>query len=187
MSVLCVIHMIRAKLMCGCEKHPVPGNGTASGPERTAEPGVKPFSRRGFLAAATVAGVAGAVTLTPVRFASAATGGSHTQTINGHFDIGVPDFVYVPVEVPAGVAQIDVSYSYNRPAVPAGVLGNALDIGIFDERGTELGKKAGFRGWSGGFRTSFSISNSDATPGYLPGPVNAGTWYIAFGPYTVAP
>jgi predicted metal-dependent phosphoesterase TrpH len=125
--------------------------------------------------------------LAPVRFACAATGGAHTQTIHGHFDVGVPDFVYVPVEVPAGVAQIDVSYSYNRPTVPAGVPGNALDIGIFDERGTTLGKRAGFRGWSGGFRTSFSISNSDATPGYLPGPVNPGTWHVAFGPYTVAP
>jgi len=173
--------------MCGCEKHPVVGNGTADGHQSISESGSKPFSRRGFLAAAGVAGVAGAVTMTPVQFARAATTGSHTQTITGHFDIGVPDFVYVPVEVPAGVAQIDVSYSYNRPAVPAGVLGNALDIGIFDERGTDLGKRAGFRGWSGGFRTSFSISNSDATPGYLPGPVNPGTWHIAFGPYTVAP
>ncbi|MDH6218256.1 hypothetical protein M2283_005588 [Streptomyces pseudovenezuelae] len=26
-----------------------------------------------------------------------------------------------------------------------------------------------------------------ATPGYLPGPVRAGTWHIALGPYTVAP
>ena len=173
--------------MCGCGKHPVADDGTAGGRQGTAERGGAPLSRRGFLATATVAGAAGAVTLAPVRFACAATGGAHTQTIGGHFDVGVPDFVYVPVEVPAGVAQIDVSYSYNRPTVPAGVPGNALDIGIFDERGTTLGKRAGFRGWSGGFRTSFSISNSDATPGYLPGPVNPGTWHVAFGPYTVAP
>jgi hypothetical protein len=146
------------------------------------------LSRRNFLAAATVAGVAGAVTLAPVRFARAAAGAApQTRTITGHFDVGVPDFVYLPVEVPAGVAQLDVSYSYNRPPVPAGVAGNALDIGLFDERGHGPGQRAGFRGWSGGFRTSFSVSNSAATPGYLPGPVSPGTWYVALGPYTVAP
>ncbi|MGW0204838.1 hypothetical protein ACWDZ8_03135, partial [Streptomyces sp. NPDC003233] len=31
-----------------------------------------------------------------------------------------PDFVYVPVEVPAGVREIKVSYTYDRPSVPAG-------------------------------------------------------------------
>jgi predicted metal-dependent phosphoesterase TrpH len=173
--------------MCGCGSEAGRHHGVQAGElTAAAEPGGS-LSRRGFLAAATVAGAAGVAILAPVRFASAATGATQTRTINGHFDIGAPDFVYVPVEVPNGVAQIDVSYSYNRPSVPAGVLGNALDIGMFDERGTALGKRAGFRGWSGGFRTSFSISNSDATPGYLPGPVNAGTWHVALGPYTVAP
>jgi hypothetical protein len=137
---------------------------------------------------AAVAGAAGAVILAPVQFARAAEGSSpQTKTITGHFDLGVPDFVYVPVEVPPGVAELDVSYSYSRPAVPAGVLGNALDIGIFDERGVEVGQRAGFRGWSGGFRTNFSISNTMATPGYLPGRVRPGTWHVALGPYTVAP
>ena len=128
------------------------------------------------------------MTLGPVRFdGAAADGAQQTQTINGHFDPGVPDFVYVPVEVPPGVARLDVSYSYDKPAVPEGVKGNAMDIGVFDERGTELGPRSGFRGWSGGFRTSFSISNPEATPGYLPGPVQPGTWHVALGPYTVAP
>ncbi|TGB05638.1 CehA/McbA family metallohydrolase, partial [Streptomyces palmae] len=45
----------------------------------------------------------------------------------------------------------------------------------------------GFRGWSGGARSEFSISADAATPAYLPGPVNAGTWHIVLGPYTVAP
>jgi hypothetical protein len=123
----------------------------------------------------------------PVDFAHAAGASPQTRTITGHFDIGVPDFVYLPVEVPRGVRQLDVSYSYDRPATPPGVPGNALDIGIFDQRGHQLGDRAGFRGWSGGFRTSFSISNTQATPGYLPGPIHAGTWYVVLGPYTVAP
>ncbi|MFH5877704.1 hypothetical protein [Arthrobacter sp. NA-172] len=66
-----------------------------------------------------------------------------------------------------------------------GLLGNACDIGIFDEKGTDLAGK-GFRGWSGGFRTEFSISAGDTTPGYLPGPVGKGTWNIVLGPYQVA-
>jgi len=94
--------------------------------------------------------------------------------------------VYLPVEVPGGVREIAVSYSYDKPQVPTGVLGNALDIGIFDERGIRLGGR-GFRGWSGGFRTSFVISRSDATPGYLPGPIGTGTWHVVLGPYQVAP
>lgn len=74
-----------------------------------------------------------------------------------------------------------------RQAVRAGRHpGNALDIGIFDHRGTELGGK-GFRGWSGGARTEFFIRADDATPGYIPGPVREGTWHIVLGPYTVAP
>lgn len=76
-----------------------------------------------------------------------------------------------------------VSYSYDKPAVPPGTPGNALDIGLFDERGVE----AGFRGWSGSARTEFFVRADDATPGYLPGPLTPGTWHIALGPYTVAP
>jgi len=129
----------------------------------------------------------GAATLAAVDFASAADSSPQTRTITGHFDVGVPDFVYLPVQVPSGVRQLDVSYRYDRPAVPPGVPGNALDIGIFDQRGHELGDHSGFRGWSGGLRDSFSISNSQATPGYLPGPIEPGTWNVVLGPYTVAP
>ncbi|MGP2442263.1 CehA/McbA family metallohydrolase [Streptomyces sp. JW3] len=132
-----------------------------------------------------VTGAAAALTLTAVSFASAAEG-ERTRTIRGTLPTGSPDFVYVPVEVPDGVREFRVSYSYDRPAVPAGTAGNALDIGLFDERGTELGGR-GFRGWSGGARTEFFVRADEATPGYLPGPVRAGTWYIALGPYTVAP
>ena len=106
--------------------------------------------------------------------------------MRGTLPTGSPDFVYVPVEIPPGVREIKVAYTYDRPTVPAGTAGNALDIGIFDEHGTELGGK-GFRGWSGGARTEFFLRADDATPGYVPGPVREGTWHIALGPYTVAP
>ncbi|ROP51746.1 CehA/McbA family metallohydrolase [Streptomyces sp. PanSC9] len=107
-------------------------------------------------------------------------------TLRGTLAPGAPDYVYLPFEVPPGTAELQVSYTYDRPAVPPGTPGNALDIGLFDERGTELGGR-GFRGWSGGARTEFRVRADEATPGYLPGPLNPGTWHIALGPYTVAP
>ena len=158
-----------------------------------------PIARRGLL----VTGAAAALTLTTVSFANAAPSdaadndstaadsadgdnGDRTRTVRGTLPPGSPDFVHLPVEVPRGVNEIHVAYSYERPTVPAGTQGNALDIGIFDERGTDLGGP-GFRGWSGGARSEFFLRADAATPGYIPGPVRPGTWNIALGPYTVAP
>ncbi|GAA3720617.1 CehA/McbA family metallohydrolase [Streptomyces tremellae] len=154
--------------------------------------------RRGVL----VTGAAAALTLSTVTFAhdaaadgpsahpdgaAAGTAGSRvSRTVAGTLPAGSPDFVYLPFEVPRGVREVHVSYTYGKPAVPAGTQGNALDIGLFDERGTGLGG-AGFRGWSGGARTEFFVRSDDATPGYLRGPVRPGTWQVALGPYTVAP
>ncbi|QIP88641.1 CehA/McbA family metallohydrolase [Streptomyces sp. Tu 2975] len=142
------------------------------------------MARRGLL----VTGAAAALTLGTVSFASAAPrdDGRRTEVVRGTLPPGSPDYVYLPVEVPRGVREIHVSYRYERPAQPAGTAGNALDIGIFDERGTALGGD-GFRGWSGGARSEFFIRADEATPGYVPGPVRPGTWHIALGPYTVAP
>ncbi|WP_372500244.1 CehA/McbA family metallohydrolase [Streptomyces panaciradicis] len=112
--------------------------------------------------------------------------GDEVTTLRGTLAPGAPDYVYVPFDVPPGVRELRVSYSYDRPAVPPGTPGNALDIGLFDERGTRAGGE-GFRGWSGGARTEFFVRADDATPGYVPGPVREGTWHVALGPYTVAP
>ncbi|NLU70088.1 CehA/McbA family metallohydrolase [Streptomyces sp. HNM0574] len=133
-----------------------------------------------------VAGAAGVLTLGDMSFARAASGEERTETVRGHLPTGAPDFVTLPVDVPEGVREIAVTYTYDTPDVPEGTPGNALDIGIFDERGTGPGGE-GFRGWSGGFRDRFTISAEEATPGYLPGPVRPGTWHLVLGPYTVAP
>ncbi|HEX3714128.1 MAG TPA: CehA/McbA family metallohydrolase [Trebonia sp.] len=74
---------------------------------------------------------------------------------------------YLPFEVPAGAAALRVTLSYPRDA------GTVLDLGI-------LGP-AGFRGWSGGARDSFVVSELGATPGYLAGPVAAGRWQLVIG------
>lgn len=102
------------------------------------------------------------------------------RTITGTLEPGVTDWVYLPVDVPDGVREIEVVYRYDRPEVPPGTKGNALDIGIF-------GPGESFRGWSGGARDRFTINATEATPGYLPGPIQRGRWQIILGPYTVSP
>ncbi|GAA1894011.1 CehA/McbA family metallohydrolase [Asanoa iriomotensis] len=135
-------------------------------------------NRRQLLLTAVSAGAA-SVVLDPVSFASATGPGPQTRTLSGTIAYGAPDWVYIPVDVPSGVNRISVTYSYDRPAPPPGYEGNALDIGVFDGDG--------FRGWSGGFRDSFTVSASDATPGYLPGRVKRGRWHLILGPYRVVP
>ncbi len=125
--------------------------------------------------------------LPAVSFAAETNRREETRTITGRFEAGAPDWWYLPVEIPRGVREIEVVYTYDRPPVPPGTAGNALDIGIFSPAGHDLGNARGFRGWSGGFRDRFTISASAATPGYLPGPITPGTWHIILGPYTIAP
>ena len=120
-------------------------------------------NRRRFLVTAATAGAV--VVLDSLSFAYADSG-DQTQTLNGHIEYGAADWIYLPIQVPAGVSQIAVSYMYDKPTAPTGTVGNALDIGVFDERGYGLGDTAGLRGWSGGAR------NGHYTALGLP----AGTW-----------
>ncbi len=80
---------------------------------------------------------------------------------------------YLPVDVPPGTAGLRVELDYDRAA------GAVLDLGCLDPRG--------FRGWSGGARESFVIARDAATPGYLPGAVEAGTWQVMIGVHRIPP
>ena len=80
---------------------------------------------------------------------------------------------YLPVEVPAGTAGLRVELEYERAA------GTVLDLGCLGPRG--------FRGWSGSARESFVIAGDAATPGYLPGEVEAGTWQVMIGVHRLPP
>ncbi|MFL6142980.1 MAG: CehA/McbA family metallohydrolase [Labedaea sp.] len=146
------------------------------------------MSRRTVLAGAGLLATAG--TLLPgVAFAEPDDRGAPTEqttTVTGTLPPDVADWFYLPVDVPRGVRELEVVYSYDRPQVPPGAKGNALDIGIFSPAGFQLGNEHGFRGWSGGSRDRFTISAAAATPGYLPGPVEQGRWHVILGPYTVA-
>lgn len=96
-------------------------------------------------------------------------------------------YLYLPFDVPPNTTRIDVTYSYDDAisSDPMVSGGNVIDIGIFDPRGVEF-MSGGFRGWSGSARSAFYIAQHDATPGYLAGPIQPGTWSIALGPYKVA-
>src|SRR4029450_1866774 len=87
------------------------------------------------------------------------------RRLRGTIRPGGPDWVYLPVEVPAGGGERAARYRYDRPATPPGVPGNALDIGVFDE--------TGFRGWSGGARDGFAVGGGGAPPRYPARPGNA--------------
>src|ERR1700691_6212592 len=71
----------------------------------------------------------------------------------------------VPFAVPAGIHRISVDFQYTGKDQRA-----TLDLGIADpER---------FRGESGGNKSHFTISETDATPSYLPGAIPAGVWRL---------
>ncbi|TDD48075.1 PHP domain-containing protein [Nonomuraea terrae] len=69
----------------------------------------------------------------------------------------------VPFEVPAGTAAVTVRLSYDRSQ-------GVIDLGC--------GSPRGFRGWSGGARDEYTITEDWATPGYLPGAPETGTWQV---------
>jgi PHP domain len=79
---------------------------------------------------------------------------------------------YLPVEVPAGSCALRAELEYERG-------GAVLDLGCAGA--------AGFRGWSGGARSSFVITADTATPGYLAGELEPGTWQVMIGLHKVPP
>ncbi len=85
----------------------------------------------------------------------------------------------VPFEVPPGATRIDLRYTHDE--------GHVLDLGLLDPAATPFVARAGFRGWSGGARREAFVALEEATPGYLPGPLPAGTWRVLLGRARVAP
>src|SRR5277367_5753718 len=80
----------------------------------------------------------------------------------------------VPFEVPAGTTRITVDFDYTARDVRT-----TVDLGLLGPDGFR--GQDGFRGWSGGNKRSFTISATDATPSYLPGPIRAGRWSLLLG------
>jgi len=79
---------------------------------------------------------------------------------------------YLPVDVPADANGLHVRLSYDRSA-------GVLDLGCEAPQA--------FRGWSGGAREEFVITRGAATPGYLAGELEAGTWHVVLGLHRIPP
>lgn len=73
----------------------------------------------------------------------------------------------LPVEIPPGCDGLSVR----------------LEGPVADDVVVDLGcdGTSGWRGWSGGARRDFGITPAAATPGYLPGELEPGTWHVVIG------
>ncbi|MBX3071177.1 MAG: CehA/McbA family metallohydrolase [Thermomicrobiales bacterium] len=109
--------------------------------------------------------------------------------LTGRFELDdVQVYRHVPFEVPAGVRQIHLDVAYNDRISSDKYLtgGNTLDVGLFDERGSQSGS-LGFRGWSGSNKTAITVGETWSTPPYRSEPIGAGTWQVLLGPYKIGP
>ncbi|MFD0959672.1 CehA/McbA family metallohydrolase [Paenibacillus chungangensis] len=82
-------------------------------------------------------------------------------------------YIEIPFELPEHTEKIQVQMDGESLKGT----GATIDLGI---------KGPGrMRGWSGGARTEFTIGWEKATPGYLPGELDAGPWAVLLGAYRV--
>ncbi len=86
----------------------------------------------------------------------------------------------VPFDVPAGVNRVTVQFDYTGRADHT-----TIDLGLMGPGGMK--GPDGFRGWSGGSKQLFTVSATDATPSFLPGPVHAGRWTLLLGIPNIRP
>uniref|UniRef100_E6QM71 Putative secreted protein n=1 Tax=mine drainage metagenome TaxID=410659 RepID=E6QM71_9ZZZZ len=74
-------------------------------------------------------------------------------------------YIEVPFSVPERVHRVSIDFSYEGKDEKT-----VLDLGVFDP--------FRFRGNSGGNKSHITISETDATPSYLPGAIPAGMWKL---------
>ncbi|WP_200837501.1 CehA/McbA family metallohydrolase [Ruania rhizosphaerae] len=86
----------------------------------------------------------------------------------GLADLLTTPYLALPFDVAPGCASLEVRLEYDRTAA-------VVDLGCEGP--------VGWRGWSGGARESFVIGTGRATPGYLPGELEAGEWTVQLGLY----
>jgi len=77
-------------------------------------------------------------------------------------------YVELPFAVPEGVSRLSIAFSYDEAEQHT-----TIDLGLADPYG--------MRGWSGGNKKSFTVSATDATPSYQPGPIQSGEWRLILG------
>ncbi|RFS84162.1 PHP domain-containing protein [Actinomadura spongiicola] len=88
-------------------------------------------------------------------------------TLEDRLELGLRE---LPFDVPPGTASITVELTHE---------GGVLDLGCHGP--------GGFRGWSGGARTRYTVGVDRATPGYLAGDLEPGTWHVWLGLHRIPP
>jgi hypothetical protein len=88
-------------------------------------------------------------------------------------------YLDLPFDVAEGTTRVEITYDWTDPD-------SVLDLGLWDPDG--VGAADGFRGWSGsrGGRVSTGqepvfVQPDVAARGYVPGPIDAGTWNVDLG------
>ena len=99
-------------------------------------------------------------------------------------------YLLVPFEMPSSTDSIEIEYTYpynqgQSVDVESGQFisrqrVNRIDLGLIAPDGSQVGA-------SGSSRDHIFVSTTEATPGYQPHPLNAGTWQIMLGAYVVSP
>jgi hypothetical protein len=99
-------------------------------------------------------------------------------------------YLTLPFEMPQDTESFTLSYQYQaQEETPKGIAGgsftaseplNTIDLGLLDLDGNQVGV-------SGSNKQTITLSETDATPGYAPRALTAGTWQILIGAYKVAP
>lgn len=115
------------------------------------------------------------LSLLPLCFSAAAQSTRPDLVLEGKVG-GVQNKTYfeVPFDVPEGVHRISVDFSYTGRENKT-----TLDLGIADPYR--------FRGNSGGNKSHFTVSETDATPSYLPGEIPAGKWKLLISVPNIRP
>ncbi len=100
---------------------------------------------------------------------SAAPAAAETLTLTGVLT-GADHQTYreIPFRVPAGTTAVTVAFAYDGKDQRS-----VIDLGIRDPQR--------FRGWSGGNKARFTLTETWATPSYLPGPLPTGGWRLILG------
>jgi hypothetical protein len=83
-------------------------------------------------------------------------------------------YIEVPFQVPAGTQRVTLTFSYTEKEQRT-----TLDIGLLDSER--------LRCWSGGNKSTLTVSATDATPSCLPGLVPVGTWKLLIGVPNIRP
>ncbi|WP_375248273.1 CehA/McbA family metallohydrolase [Sphingomonas sp.] len=97
------------------------------------------------------------------------TSGAPWRVIEGRLTRAAHErYTELPFDLPAGVVRLTIRFRYAGKEQHS-----VIDLGLRDPQR--------FRGWSGGTRSSMTLSTEDATPGYLPGPLPAGRWNLILG------